>query len=340
MAVRASLKAIVLAMLSVSGLAAFSSTAFAQQWDQWDGSGRSGPREYPQYDGDDAPYGSDRDYGDREGPRADNRYYDPDSDPRRYDPRYNGDHYEGPQYPGPRVYGRGRGGGEPQYGDRDDYGAWDAAPSEEEESRLSRSEGRSGGERPYIRAVAPPVVEFNAPYAPGSVIIDTSARKLYYVLTGNSAYAYSIAVGRQGFAWTGKEKVARISDWPDWYPPSEMRRRQPYLPERMLGGIRNPLGAKAIYLGNTLYRIHGTNDPKSIGKAESSGCFRMLNENVLHLASLVHVGTDVTIVRSLGGNVASVGRSAEPGGRETRVAPSPPRERRYPRDDDLYEGWH
>jgi len=117
-------------------------------------------------------------------------------------------------------------------------------------------------------------------------------------------------VGRQGFAWTGKEKVARITDWPDWYPPAEMRQRRPELPQRMLGGVHNPLGAKAIYLGNTLYRIHGTNDPKSIGKAESSGCFRMMNENVLHLASLVKVGTEVTIVRSLKGSV--VASSAAP----------------------------
>ena len=115
-----------------------------------------------------------------------------------------------------------------------------------------------------------------------------------------AAFAYPIGVGREGFSWTGSEKVSNITDWPDWYPPAEMRKRKPELPERMLGGLNNPLGAKAIYLGNTLYRIHGTNDPKSIGRAESSGCFRMLNAHVLHLASLVQVGTPVTVVRSLG----------------------------------------
>lgn len=144
---------------------------------------------------------------------------------------------------------------------------------------------------------------FSGPYAQGSIVIDTGKRKLYYVLSSTSAYAYSIGVGRQGFGWSGKEKVSRIADWPDWYPPADMRRRKPELPTRMLGGIRNPLGAKAIYLGNTLYRIHGTNEPKSIGRA-SSGCFRMLNENVLHLASLVRVGTEVTVVRSLDGRIA------------------------------------
>ena len=145
-----------------------------------------------------------------------------------------------------------------------------------------------------------------------------SKRKLYYVLSATSAYAYPIAVGRQGFGWTGKEKISRIADWPDWYPPADMRKRKPSLPERMLGGIRNPLGAKAIYLGNTLYRIHGTNEPKSIGKAESSGCFRMLNENVLHLASLVHVGTEVTIVRSLDGKIASAAQPQKAKGETER----------------------
>lgn len=164
----------------------------------------------------------------------------------------------------------------------------------------AKPDGSDGGGRPYIQPAAPPVVAFGAGYAPGSIVIDTGARRLFYVRSNMSAFAYPIAVGREGFAWTGSEKISRVSDWPDWYPPDDMRKRKPELPERMLGGIRNPLGAKALYLGNTLYRIHGTNDPKSIGKAESSGCFRMLNEHVLHLASLVQTGTQVTVVRSLG----------------------------------------
>lgn len=174
-------------------------------------------------------------------------------------------------------------------------------PWQEEPEENTKAVGMDGGTRPYIAPRAPQVVAFAAgsTYKTGSIIIDTSARKLYFVRNPMSAFVYPIGVGRDGFSWTGKQTVSRIADWPDWYPPAEMRQRKPELPERMLGGLRNPLGAKAIYLGNSLYRIHGTNDPKSIGKAESSGCFRMMNEHVLHLATLVSVGTEVTVVRSL-----------------------------------------
>ncbi len=345
------MKAIILSIVAMSALAGSSTLALAQQWSD----PRGAPVDnYSRYDGYDDPQADERYFDQQDGPRADNRYYDPDNDPRRYDPRSNGGRYDGgygaqQQYPGRRVYGRDED-ASPQYdgardGYRDDYGAWDAAPSAEEEQRLSKTQGRSGGARPYIRAVAPPKVAFSGPYAPGSIVIDTSARKLYYVLSTNSAYAYSIGVGRQGFAWTGKEKVSRIADWPDWYPPADMRKRQPYLPVRMLGGIRNPLGAKAIYLGNTLYRIHGTNDPKSIGKAESSGCFRMLNENVLHLASLVHVGTEVTVVRSLSGRVASAAKAPSSRKAASKTPPQSPhiinRDAEEESDDwDPYNGWH
>src|SRR5262249_3031286 len=110
---------------------------------------------------------------------------------------------------------------------------------------------------------------------------------------------YPISVGREGFNWAGAEKISRIADWPDWHPPEEMRGRDPRLPEKMSGGIRNPLGAKALYLGNSLYRIHGTNDSRSIGPAASPGCFRMLNGHVVDLASRVEIGTIVTVVRRL-----------------------------------------
>jgi hypothetical protein len=106
-------------------------------------------------------------------------------------------------------------------------------------------------------------------------------------------------VGREGFNWSGTETVSRKQAWPDWYPPAEMRERDPRLPEKMTGGLKNPLGAMALYLGNTLYRIHGTNDAKSIGRAASSGCFRMLNAHVLHLASITEIGTTVNVVPSL-----------------------------------------
>lgn len=162
-----------------------------------------------------------------------------------------------------------------------------------------------GGARPHIAPLAPPKVGFISSYQPGSIVIDTGRRTLYYVVSANAAYQYPISVGKQGFSWTGTEAVSRIAEWPDWYPPAEMRERRPDLPEKMTGGLKNPLGASAIYLGNTLYRIHGTNDPKSIGRAESSGCIRMLNAHAIHLASLVHVGTPVTVVPSLAKNIVS-----------------------------------
>ena len=163
---------------------------------------------------------------------------------------------------------------------------------------------RQGGPRPAIAAVAPPVVSFAGSYAPGSVVIDTGGRALYYVLAGNRAYRYRIAVGRIGFTWFGTETVSRVADWPDWRPPKEMREREPHLPELMTGGLYNPLGAKSIYLGNTLYRIHGTNNAGSVGSASSSGCFRMTNGNVTHLASLVNIGAQVHVLRRLPAGVA------------------------------------
>jgi lipoprotein-anchoring transpeptidase ErfK/SrfK len=157
----------------------------------------------------------------------------------------------------------------------------------------------SGGARPSISPEAPERISFPNGYGAGSIVIDTGGRKLYYVLSSSMAYQYPISVGRQGFTWYGTEKVSRMQSWPSWTPPAAMRRRQPYLPVTMSGGIRNPLGAKAIYLGNTLYRIHGTNDVRSIGRASSSGCFRMMNKHVLHLARLVQIGAPVHVVRSL-----------------------------------------
>lgn len=155
------------------------------------------------------------------------------------------------------------------------------------------------GPRPIIRPEAPPMVALPNEEVPGTILIDNEARRLYFTLNAEQAYVYPISVGRDGFTWTGTETISRIADWPDWHPPEEMRQRDPRLPEKMFGGIKNPLGAKALFLGNTLYRIHGTNDPKTIGYAASSGCFRMMNAHVLHLATLVDVGTTVKVVDSL-----------------------------------------
>ncbi len=164
----------------------------------------------------------------------------------------------------------------------------------------------TGGPRPYVAPQSPPIVAIPNVEKPGTVVIDSSDRTLYYVLSKDEAYAYPISVGREGFEWTGVETVSRIADWPDWHPPAEMRQRQPYLPVKMTGGLRNPLGAKAIYLGNTLYRIHGTNDEKTIGQAASSGCFRMMNHHVVHLAQRVGVGTVVKVVKSWNGRNGGV----------------------------------
>jgi lipoprotein-anchoring transpeptidase ErfK/SrfK len=175
-------------------------------------------------------------------------------------------------------------------------------PRKKEQSRKEHAPAPSvedGGARPDIKPQAPPIVSFSHNYPRASVVIDTSGRKLYYVLDGARAYAYAISVGREGFTWTGVEQISRKQPWPDWYPPEEMRQRDPKLPEKMTGGVRNPLGALALYLGTTLYRIHGTNDVRSIGRAQSSGCFRMLNSAVLHLSTLVEVGTLVAVVHSL-----------------------------------------
>lgn len=157
----------------------------------------------------------------------------------------------------------------------------------------------SGGARPEIAPETPQTVAFANEYAPGSVVIDTAGRKLYYTLSAGEAYAYPVAVGKQGFTWTGVEKVSKIEDWPDWIPPAEMRARKPSLPLRMTGGLNNPLGVKAIYLGSTLYRIHGTNDAESIGEAASSGCFRMHNAHVVHLSGLVNANTTVYVLKRL-----------------------------------------
>jgi lipoprotein-anchoring transpeptidase ErfK/SrfK len=158
---------------------------------------------------------------------------------------------------------------------------------------------QSGGDRPAIGPISPKRVSFPSSYAAGSIVIDHRGRQLFYIQSSSEALRYPISVGREGFNWAGAEKISRIADWPDWHPPEEMRERDPSLPEKMTGGIRNPLGAKALYLGNSLYRIHGTNDARSIGRAASSGCFRMLNGHVIDLASRVQLGTVVMVVRSL-----------------------------------------
>ena len=144
------------------------------------------------------------------------------------------------------------------------------------------------------------LVAYPANVAPGTVIIDTANTYLYYVLGDGRAIRYGIGVGRQGFTWSGVERVTRKAEWPDWYPPAEMIARQPYLARFTAGGEGNPLGARAIYLGNTVYRIHGTNAPETIGTNVSSGCIRLLNADVVDLYSRVNVGTKIIVLPNHG----------------------------------------
>jgi lipoprotein-anchoring transpeptidase ErfK/SrfK len=140
------------------------------------------------------------------------------------------------------------------------------------------------------------IVSYATREAPGTVIIDTPNTYLYYVLGGGQAIRYGIGVGRDGFTWSGVQAVTRKAEWPDWTPPPEMIARQPYLPRHMAGGPGNPLGARAMYLGGTVYRIHGTNAPETIGTHVSSGCIRLTNEDVADLYSRVNVGTRVIVL--------------------------------------------
>ena len=185
----------------------------------------------------------------------------------------------------------------------------DRSDNDNADDTLSRGQSLTGGGQPHIAPVAPQKVSFQNSYGAGSIVIDTAGRRLYYVLSASTAYRYPIAVGKQGFTWSGTEKISKKVPWPEWRPPVEMRARKPGLPEHMGGGIRNPLGAMALYLGNTLYRIHGTNDVKSIGTASSSGCIRMTNGNVMHLSSLAGIGTTVHVVKRLAAGTARTVRA-------------------------------
>jgi lipoprotein-anchoring transpeptidase ErfK/SrfK len=140
------------------------------------------------------------------------------------------------------------------------------------------------------------VVDYAVREAPGTIVIDTPNTYLYLVLGGGKALRYGIGVGREGFTWSGVETISRVAEWPDWYPPAEMIARQPYLPRFVAGGPGNPLGARALYLGNSQYRIHGTNDPSTIGHHVSSGCIRLANADIIDLFGRVRVGAKVVVL--------------------------------------------
>ena len=140
------------------------------------------------------------------------------------------------------------------------------------------------------------LVDFASAKPAGSIVIVTKTNRLYYILGNGRAVMYKVATAKKGFGWSGTHAVSMKRTWPDWNPPAEMRLRRPELPVHMEGGPKNPLGARAIYLGSSIYRIHGTNEPSSIGKAASSGCIRMLNADVTELFSHVKIGTSVTVL--------------------------------------------
>jgi len=152
---------------------------------------------------------------------------------------------------------------------------------------------RYGGKSPVKREV----IDYEGPYKANTIIIDTTERRLYYVMEDGKAIKYGVGVGREGFQWAGTNRISRKAEWPGWTPPPAMRKRQPDLPTYMEGGINNPLGARALYIGSTIYRIHGSNEPWTIGHAVSSGCIRMTNDDVTHLYERVKVGTKVVVTR-------------------------------------------
>ena len=141
----------------------------------------------------------------------------------------------------------------------------------------------------------PQPVFYRTHEAPGTIIVNTADRFLYLVQGNNRAMRYGVGVGRDGFQWGGTHRITRKAEWPDWTPPEEMIARQPYLPRWMAGGPGNPMGARAMYIGNTVYRIHGTNAPETIGHAVSSGCFRLVNDDVIDLYERVPVGTKIVV---------------------------------------------
>ena len=167
-----------------------------------------------------------------------------------------------------------------------------AVNTEDQAASEPSGEERSG------EADARQIVPFHTSEAPGTIIIDTGERYLYLVQPNDLAIRYGIGVGRVGFQWSGVERVSQKQEWPDWRVPSEMVGRQPYLPRFMAGGPGNPLGARALYLGHTVFRIHGTNQPETIGHAVSSGCFRLDNADVIDLYDRVPVGAKVVVRQS------------------------------------------
>src|SRR5450631_1816429 len=158
--------------------------------------------------------------------------------------------------------------------------------------RMTEADGR-----PMQSPIAREIVPYRGPYTPGTILISTGERRLYFVLPDGQAVKYGVGVGRPGFEWAGSKTISRKAEWPEWTPPAQMLRRRPDLPRHMAGGIDNPLGARAMYLGSSLYRIHGSNEPDTIGQAVSSGCIRMTNDDISDLYGRAKIGTRVIVLR-------------------------------------------
>ena len=165
-------------------------------------------------------------------------------------------------------------------------------PANQQDMQYLEEDGAVAQQSPIPRQL----VEFDTRYAPGTIVISTSERRLYFVAAPGEAIEYGVGVGRPGFEWSGIQRVSAKEEWPSWTPPAEMIKRRPDLPRYMSGGPENPLGARAMYLGSSMYRIHGSNEPDTIGQAVSSGCIRMTNEDVIDLYNRVKVGAKVVVL--------------------------------------------
>jgi len=170
------------------------------------------------------------------------------------------------------------------------------SPRQQPVRQQPQRQARAPQSRQIAPQFLPTIVNYDGPHKAGTIVIDTNERFLYLVQSDGTARRYGVGVGKPGFEWAGTHKVTRKAEWPDWRPPAEMRKRRPDLPTFMAGGPENPLGARAMYLGSTLYRIHGSNQPWTIGHAVSSGCIRMRNEDVMDLYERVKVGTTVHVI--------------------------------------------
>jgi lipoprotein-anchoring transpeptidase ErfK/SrfK len=162
---------------------------------------------------------------------------------------------------------------------------------------VNTTPSNAGGGRAAATPIPRETVSYTGPHRPGTIVVNAKERRMYLVIDGGKAIKYGVGVGRPGFEWGGAKTVTRKQEWPSWTPPSQMLKRRPDLPRFMPGGPENPMGARALYLGSSLYRIHGSNEPETIGQAVSSGCIRMLNEDVIDLYTRVRVGTQVIVMR-------------------------------------------